>query len=315
MEEHGRFDPTELDAGYETVARRLEALQGGLRTVVRSLHPPQPTLVLDLAAAETTPADPSARPGDPTPPAPPLVTVPVVVDGAPPDATTATDAWSHAGTARPSRWQSFRAWWTAERLAREQERRARAAAEAAAKARELLALQPPSSAEHVQAIRSVMTLTEERFQALGIRSDRLHDELLGISHAIAELRDAAAAGTIALPSVEAAEELQERLDALLLALAEEFRRRSQELERSLSAQMAIQNAELAMLLEDALVRMRSLIPEEMGKLAAEVSATVERAVAALPPPVSVFGPGPAPRADDAPPAPRADDARPPRADA
>ena len=47
-----------------------------------------------------------------------------------------------------------------------------------------------------------------------------------------------------------------------------------------------------MLLEDALVRMRSLIPEEMAKVAAEVSETVERAVAALPPPVSVFGPLP-----------------------
>jgi len=34
------------------------------------------------------------------------------------------------------------------------------------------------------------------------------------------------------------------------------------------------------------------VPEEMSKVAAEVSATVERAVASLPPPVSVFGPAP-----------------------
>lgn len=296
MEEHGRFDPTELDAGYETLARRLEALQGGLRTVERSLHPAEPTLVVDLAAAETVPRTAHVETVTPAAPAAePLVTVPVVVESAPPTATgtsrASADAWSHAGPSRPSLWRSFRSWWTAERLAREEERRTRAAAETAAKMQELQALQPPASAEHVQAIRSVMTLTEERFQALGLRSDRLHDELLGISNAVAEIRDAAASGTIRLPSAEAAEDLQERLDAVLLALAEEFRRRSEELERSLSAQMAIQNAELAMLLEDALVRMRSLIPEEMAKVAAEVSATVERAVAALPPPVSVFGPG------------------------
>ena len=265
------FDPEELDAGHETVARRLETLQGGLRLVERTLRPPA---------------------------TPPTVTVPVVVDRVEPEAEArrAPEAWPHVGTSRPSVWQSFRAWWHAERMAREQERRARAAAETAAKMQELQALQPPSSAEHVQAIRSVMTLTEERFQALGLRSDRLHDELVGIARAIDELRDAPGA-PIRIPSAEAADDLQERLDAVLLALAEEFRRRSEEIERSLSAQMAIQNAELAMLLEDALVRMRSLIPEEMAKVAAEVSATVERAVAALPPPVSVFGPPSGPGED------------------
>jgi len=218
------------------------------------------------------------------------VSVPVVIETA--SQARAPEAFAHAGTSRPSLWQSFRAWWQAERIARENERRARAAAEAAAKMQELQALQPASSAEHVQAIRSVMTLTEERFQALGLRSDRLHDELVGISRALAEIRATASDGTITLSSLEAADDLQERLDALLLALAEEFRRRSEEIERSLSAQMTIQNAELAMLLEDALVRMRSLIPEVMAKVAAEVSETVERAVAALPPPVSVFGPAP-----------------------
>ena len=291
VEEHERFDPAELDAGHETLTRRLEALHGGLRTVERTLRPSG--LVVDLVTAEGPPS---------TAPAPPTVIVPVVVDAAARERPTSSDTFSHVGTSRPSLLQSFRAWWQAERMARENERRARAAAEAAAKVQELQSHQPPSSAEHVQAIRGVMALTEERFQTLGIRSERLHDELVGISRAIAELRDAASAhpgGPIRIPSAEAAndlaDDLQERLDTLLLALAEEFRRRSEEIERSLSAQMAIQNAELAMLLEDALIRMRSLIPEEMSKVAAEVSATVERAVASLPPPVGVFGP--APRAD------------------
>lgn len=282
VDEHLKYEPAELDAGHETVTRRLEALQGGLRTVERSLRP-SATLV-DLAAAETrTPSHEVAT--DPS-----RVSVPLVIETVSP--APVPEGFAHAGTTRPSLWQSFRAWWQAERIARENERRARAAAEAAAKMQELQALQPPASAEHVQAIRSVMTLTEERFQALGLRSDRLHDELMGISRALAEIRATASDGTIALSSLEAADDLQERLDALLLALAEEFRRRSEEIERSLSAQMTIQNAELAMLLEDALVRMRSLIPEEMAKVAAEVSETVERAVAALPPPVSVFGPMP-----------------------
>lgn len=282
VDEHLKYEPAELDAGHETVTRRLEALQGGLRTVERSLRP-SATLV-DLAAAETrTPSHEVAT--DPS-----RVSVPLVIETV--SAAPAPEGFAHAGTTRPSLWQSFRAWWQAERIARENERRARAAAEAAAKMQELQALQPPASAEHVQAIRSVMTLTEERFQALGLRSDRLHDELMGISRALAEIRATASDGTMTLSSLEAADDLQERLDALLLALAEEFRRRSEEIERSLSAQMTIQNAELAMLLEDALVRMRSLIPEEMAKVAAEVSETVERAVAALPPPVSVFGPMP-----------------------
>jgi hypothetical protein len=53
--------------------------------------------------------------------------------------------------------------------------------------------------------------------------------------------------------------------------------------------MTIQSAELATLLEDALIRMRTLIPEEMGKAAERISASVERAVASMPP-VSVFDP-------------------------
>lgn len=282
VDEHLKYEPAELDAGHETVTRRLEALQGGLRTVERSLRP-SATLV-DLAAAETRTPSPEVATE------PSRVSVPVVIES--PRPAPVPEGLVHAGTSRPSLWQSFRAWWQAERAARENERRARAAAEAAAKMQELQALQPPATAEHVQAIRGVMTLTEERFQALGLRSDRLHDELVGISRALAEIRATASDGTITLSSLEAADDLQERLDALLLALAEEFRRRSEEIERSLSAQMTIQNAELAMLLEDALVRMRSLIPEEMAKVAAEVSETVERAVAALPPPVSVFGPLP-----------------------
>ena len=303
VEEH-EYQPEELDAGHETVARRLQALQGGLRLVERGR--PRP-LVVDLAAADV-----AVSPGD-------VGTVQVPVSLPAPEPLTDGSEWATSAplpspqpppepepplvpgppaAERPSIVRSFAAWWRAESAARAEERHRREAETAAEKARAAQASLglPAASADQTQVIRSVMTLTEERFQALGLRSDRLHDELLGISRAIAELREvAAASGTISLPAAEAADDLQERLDTLLLALAKEFRRRSEEIERSLSAQMAIQNAELAMLLEDALTRMRSLIPEEMSKVAAEVSATVERAVAAIPPPVSVFGPSP--RAD------------------
>ena len=288
VDEHG-FEADELDAGHETVARRLRTLQGGLRAVERARQQDLPVdgLVVDLNAAEAG--------------APPLA-LPVVSDGSPahvasdepapiPEPAPAAPSRPPAAEVPPSMWASFRDWWRGEREARDRAFRARAIAQEAERMRELSALQPAAAVENTQALRNVMTFTEERFQALGIRSDALHDELAGISRAIAELHDRPD-GPLRIP--EAADDLQERLDNLMLLLAEEFRRRSDELERSLSAQMTIQTAELATLLEDSVIRMRSLIPEEMGKAAEQISANLERAVAAMPP-LSVFDPPPAKR--------------------
>jgi len=291
VDEHG-FETAELDAGHETVARRLRTLQVGLRAVERARHRDVPTdgLVVDLNAAEAG-APPLALPvagdGSPTPDVSAEPTAPVPI----PEPAPAEPSRPPVAETRHSMWASFRAWWRGEREARDRALRARAIAQEAERLRELSALQPAAAVENTQALRNVMTFTEERFQALGIRSDALHDELAGISRAIAELRDRPD-GPLRIP--EAADDLQERLDNLMLLLAEEFRRRSDELERSLSAQMTIQTAELATLLEDSVIRMRSLIPEEMGKAAEQISANLERAVAAMPP-VSVFDPPPAKR--------------------
>jgi len=290
VEEHG-FEADELDAGQETVARRLRTLQRGLREVERTRHEDLPVdgLVVDLNAAEAG-APPLALPvASGGPPAP-------VASGEPapapiPEPAPAAPSRPPAAEAPHSMWASFRVWWRGEREARERELRARAISQEADRLRRLGALQPAAVVENTQALRNVMTFTEERFQALGIRSDALHDELVGISRAIAEIRDRPD-GPLRIP--EAADDLQERLDHLMLLLAEEFRRRSEELERSLSAQMTIQTAELATLLEDSLMRLRTMIPEEMGKAAEQISANVERAVAAMPP-VSVFDPPPAKR--------------------
>ena len=296
MDEHG-FETAELDAGHETVARRLRTLQVGLRAVERARHRDVPTdgLVVDLNAAEAG-APPLALPvagdGSPTPDVSAEPTAPVPI----PEPAPAEPSRPPVAETRHSMWASFRAWWREEREARERELRARSFAQEAERLRELRALQPAAAVENTQALRNVMTFTEERFQALGIRSDTLHDELVGIARAIAELR---VDGTVRIP--DAADDLQERLDHLMLLLAEEMRRRTEELERSLSAQMTIQTAELATLLEEALMRMRTLIPEEMGRAADQISERVEAAVAAMPP-VSVFDP---PSARKRPSAPRA----------
>lgn len=286
VDERG-FGIEELDAGYQTVARRLRALQGGLRAVERTRLPASPAdgLVLDLNAAEAG-ASPLALPL-----APALAASDDLAEPQPapiPEPAAPEPSRPPAAERQPSVWSSFWAWWRQERESRERVRRARALAAEAERLRDLRALQPAAVVEQTQALRSVMTFTEERFQALSLRSEALHDELAGISRSLVALAGRPDGSPVSSGS---AEDLRERLDHLILSLADDRRRREQEL-RAISEQMTIQTAELATLLEDALLRMRTLIPEEMGAVAERISATVEDAVGSLPP-GSVFDPPPA----------------------
>jgi hypothetical protein len=207
-------------------------------------------------------------------------------------------------------------WWRQESVARAEEKRARAAAEAAARARAMQGVAPLSgdAERSEQVVRGLLELNEERFQSLGIRSDRLHDELVGISSVLAALRGLVESGEsprrVVGPATEAIGDLQERFDALLGALSEEFDRRSLETERRLSEQIVVQSAELATLLESAVMRirtaipeeldkLRAVIPEEMDKLRTEIPEAVERAAAAMPAPI-VMTPPAAPLPAEAP---------------
>jgi hypothetical protein len=90
--------------------------------------------------------------------------------------------------------RNFRQWWRQESLARAAQKRAFAMAEtilrsqAAQLARGSTTPSAPAPAMHAQSIRGVLELTEERFQALGVRSDRVQTELSGISRSLEELR-------------------------------------------------------------------------------------------------------------------------------
>jgi hypothetical protein len=148
----------------------------------------------------------------------------------------------------------------------------------------------------------LLELNDERFQSLGIRSDRLHDELVGISSVLIDLRGLVESGEsprrVVGPATEAIGDLQERFDALLGALSEEFDRRSLETERRLSEQLVMQSAELATLLESAVMRIRTAIPEEMDKLRTEIPEAVERAAAAMPAPIVMTPPATVPSTEE-----------------
>ena len=170
-----------------------------------------------------------------------------------------------AGT---STWQSFRSWMRRESSRRARERAANEAVATAMKVRAMQAAAPPVPAdERTQlAMRGMLELNEERFQSLGFRSDKLHDELQGISLAIADLRgvvDAGASSTHAIePANQALGELQERFAALLAGISSELARRTEESERRISEQLAAHSAEQAARLEDAVTRIRAAIPAE-----------------------------------------------------
>ena len=90
--------------------------------------------------------------------------------------------------------KNFRHWWRQEALARAAQKRVFAMAEtilrsqAAQIAAGPAGRAPASGSQQAQWIRGMLELTEERFQALGLRSDRLQDELSGISRSLQEMR-------------------------------------------------------------------------------------------------------------------------------
>jgi len=90
--------------------------------------------------------------------------------------------------------RNFRHWWRQEALARAAQKRVFAMAEtilrsqAAQIATRPAGRAPAPGSQQAQSIRGMLELTEERFQALGLRSDRVQDELSGISRSLQEMR-------------------------------------------------------------------------------------------------------------------------------
>ena len=90
--------------------------------------------------------------------------------------------------------RNFRHWWRQEALARAAQKRVFAMAEtilrsqAAQIAAGTAGRAPSPGPQQTQSIRGMLELTEERFQALGLRSDRVQDELSGISRSLHEMR-------------------------------------------------------------------------------------------------------------------------------
>src|SRR5437773_1214398 len=135
------------------------------------------------AAASSGPRVASPRPSAPA------YRIPVVLPDPPVLPIESSTAPKHR-----SRVRGIRAWWHQESLARAAEKRALANAEAVLRAQAIQAASAPtqrvfSPEERASSMHSLMSLNEERFQALGLRSDRLRDELVGISNSIAGLHD------------------------------------------------------------------------------------------------------------------------------
>ncbi|MEX2405722.1 MAG: hypothetical protein WD834_00140 [Actinomycetota bacterium] len=90
--------------------------------------------------------------------------------------------------------RDLRHWWRQEALARAAQKRVFAMAEtilrsqAAQIAAGPAGRGPAAGPQQAQSIRGMLELTEERFQALGLRSDRVQDELSGISRSLEEMR-------------------------------------------------------------------------------------------------------------------------------
>jgi hypothetical protein len=90
--------------------------------------------------------------------------------------------------------RNFRHWWRQEALARAAQKRVFAMAETILRSQAAqIATAPagrvaPPGSQQAQSIRGVLELTEERFQALGQRSDRMQAELSGISRSLQEMR-------------------------------------------------------------------------------------------------------------------------------
>jgi hypothetical protein len=91
--------------------------------------------------------------------------------------------------------RNFRHWWRQEALARAAQKRVFAMAETIlrSQAAQIAAgtaggRAPSPGPQQAQSIRGMLELTEERFQALGLRSDRVQAELSGISRTLQEMR-------------------------------------------------------------------------------------------------------------------------------
>lgn len=91
--------------------------------------------------------------------------------------------------------RNFRQWWRQEALARAAQKRAFAMAETImrSQAAQIAAgpaggRAPSPGTQQAQSIRGMLELTEERFRALGLRSDRVQAELSGISRSLQEMR-------------------------------------------------------------------------------------------------------------------------------
>jgi hypothetical protein len=186
--------------------------------------------------------------------------------------------------------ESFRRWWRQEALARAAQKRAFATAEAIIRAQAAqeptnLLEKSPTPESYAQALRGVMSLTEERFQSLGLRSDRLEDELRAISRGMNELRGVLVLGGlegVGPAAASAIGTLEQRFDALLLGLTEELGRRSEEANQRLAQQLTLQGAELASLLESAVQRIRAAIPEAFEVVRSEIPVEMAKVREAIP---------------------------------
>ena len=240
-----------------------------------------PAAVTTTPVAPSTPRARSASPANELPATLPELDTPPIVIG--------------EARERRSRIRGIRAWWRQESLARATEKRALANAEAVLRAQAIQSAsvpvdRAPTTEEQASSMRSLLSLNEERFQSLGLRSDRLRDELVGISTSIADLRGLIASGSSQIETsqigtdVAASDmlgELQARFDSLLPTLSEELARRSEESERRILFLLSAHAEELAMHLElavedivsglppalpEEMHRLRELIPEEMRRL-------------------------------------------------
>jgi Skp family chaperone for outer membrane proteins len=206
--------------------------------------------------------------------------------------------------ARRSRIRGIRTWWRQESLARAAEKRALANAEAILRAQAIQSASAPfekvpTTEDQAGSMRNLLILNEERFQSLGLHSDRLRDELVGIATSIADLRGLVASGVSlveedVVTGVTAAgllTELQDRFETLLPALSEELGRRSEESEQRISVLLSSHAAELTARLDQAverigaalpatipeeIQRIRELIPEEMERMRTIAIEGIER---------------------------------------
>jgi hypothetical protein len=221
----------------------------------------------------------------------PVVAAPAPVVSAPAEPVAVATAEAPApAEPRPGLVASFRRWWRDEANARAAQKRAFATAEAIMRAQaaqdpENPLPKSPTAESYAQAIRGVMTLTDERFQNLALRSDRLEDELRALARATHELRGLLSLGGlegVGPAAASAIGTLEQRFDTLLVRLAEEISSRADESDRRLAQQVALQSAELATLLESAVERIRAAIPEAFGVVRAQIPQEMARVRETIP---------------------------------